>query len=76
MHYPPSIILTICIICGQTRIVHILIISPLEAGSWLFIANDTDRVQEVAAAGHDLVGEADVERVRLEPGAVAVLREP
>lgn len=44
-------------------------------GSWLFLANHTDQPQSVTASGHDLVTDRPVDGVRLEPGAVAVVRE-
>ncbi|MEP6651026.1 MAG: beta-galactosidase [Lapillicoccus sp.] len=43
--------------------------------SWLFLANDTADGLEVAARGHDLVADRDVDGIRLEPGEVAVVRE-
>ncbi|SCL36267.1 beta-galactosidase [Micromonospora nigra] len=46
-----------------------------DRASWLFLLNHTDRPQQVPAAGVDLRTGAPVERVRLDPGGVAVLRE-
>ena len=43
--------------------------------SWLFVGNDTGETQELAVTGHDLVTDADVDGLRLDPGGVAVIRE-
>ncbi len=47
-----------------------------ERGSWLFLINDTDQEQLVAAPGHDLVADKATDgQVVLAPGQVAVVRE-
>jgi beta-galactosidase len=43
--------------------------------SWLFLANDTADAHDLRIAGHDLVAGCDVDRIRLGPGEVAVVRE-
>lgn len=47
-----------------------------DAASWLFVLNHTDREASVAAAGHDLVAQVDVDgMLRVPAGGVAVVRE-
>ncbi len=43
--------------------------------SWLFAINHTDEPVEVDVAGHDLVTDRPVDRLQLDAGRVAVVRE-
>jgi beta-galactosidase len=46
-----------------------------ESGSWLFVLNHTAEDVTVDVAGHDLVGDAPVDPLRLASGRCAVVRE-
>lgn len=47
-----------------------------DAASWLFVLNHTDHEASVAATGHDLVAQTDVDGLlRVPAGGVAVVRE-
>ena len=46
-----------------------------DTGSWLFVVNHGDVPTEVAAAGRELLTGADVDRLTVPAGGVAVLRE-